>query len=481
MRVFVTGATGLIGRALVPVLQREEHAVVVWARSERRARARLGADVETVSAAGGPAALTAAIERCDAVVNLAGEPILGGRWTGARRASLRQSRAGVTADLVRAMAAATRRPRVLVSGSAVGYYGDRAGEVLTEGSPRGRGFLADVCQEWEGEARKAEALGVRVALLRTGVVLGRDGGALAPMLPPFRIGAGGPIGSGRQYLPWVHLHDFVAIIMAALTDDRLRGAVNGVGPAPATSREFAKALGRALRRPAIVPVPAVALRLIFGRAAEVMLSSQRVVPAALERIGFQFAFPDLDGALADVLGGVDVAVGPIREPIDPRGSDAGRRYIETRRPALELRMTTTVTAPIGETFPFFSKAENLGLLTPASMRFSLAAPPPVIGENTTIDYRLRVGGVPISWRSRIVNWDPGRLFVDFQEKGPYRAWWHEHAFRADGGSTVMEDRVCFAPPFGLLGRVAGRLVIAPTLRQIFRYRADVIRLRFGAC
>jgi ligand-binding SRPBCC domain-containing protein len=142
-------------------------------------------------------------------------------------------------------------------------------------------------------------------------------------------------------------------------------------------------------------------------------------------------------------------------------------------------MTTTVKAPLDETFAFFSKAENLGLLTPASMKFSVEGLPPAIGENTAIDYRLRVGPIPITWRSRVVNWMPGSRFADFQEAGPYRAWWHEHSFRAAGASTVMQDRVCYAPPLGALGRLAGTLFIEPTLRRIFRYRADVIRLRFG--
>ncbi len=190
---------------------------------------------------------------------------------------------------------------MLVSGSAVGYYGDRADEVLTEDSAPGSGFLADLCREWEAEARGAEALGLRVVVLRTGVVLGRGGGALEQMLPAFRLGAGGPIGSGRQYLPWIHLHDLTAAILAALDDDRVRGPVNGVAPKPVASRDFAKALGRALRRPAVLPAPAFALRLFFGQAAEVMLASQRAVPAALERLGFPFAFPTLDAALADAL------------------------------------------------------------------------------------------------------------------------------------------------------------------------------------
>ena len=305
MRVFVTGATGFIGRALLLALEREGHTAVAWVRSEASARARLGTGIETVDATSGQDGMTAAVETCDAVVNLAGEPLLGGRWTARRRATLRRSRVGVTVDLVGAITAASRRPSVLVSGSAVGYYGDRADELLAEDSDPGSGFLAELCREWETEARGADALGLRVAVLRTGVVLGRGGGALAQMLPPFKLGVGGPIGSGRQYLPWIHLRDMVAVIVAALGDDRVRGPINGVAPEAVTGRDFAKALGRALQRPAVLPAPALALRLIFGQAAEVMLASQRVVPAALERLGFSFAFPTLDAALADVLGKAD--------------------------------------------------------------------------------------------------------------------------------------------------------------------------------
>ncbi len=478
MRVLVTGATGFIGRALVPALQREGHTVVAWTRSPARARARLGAEIE--AAGPGPDALARALESCDAVVNLAGEPILGGRWTAARRQVLVESRVGFTSRLVDAMAAAPRRPRVLLSGSAVGYYGDRGDETLEEGSAPGRGLLADLCVDWESAARRAEPLGARVVLLRTGVVLGRDGGALAQMLPPFRLGLGGPVASGRQYLPWVHLHDLVAVIVSALADERMRGPINGVGPAPATSREFAGALGRALGRPAFLPVPSLALRALFGQASEVLVASQRAVPAALARLGFAFAFPTLDAALADVLGGTHVDIGPVSGPIDAGASELGKRYLGRRRPTRELRMTTTVRAPLDETFPFFSKAENLGLLTPAAMDFSIVGPPPAITEGTAIDYRIRVGLLPVAWRSRVARWAPGSGFVDFQEKGPYRAWWHEHAFRAAGPSTVMEDRVCYAPPFGPLGRLADRLLIVPALRRIFRHRADVIRLRFGA-
>jgi uncharacterized protein (TIGR01777 family) len=208
----------------------------------------------------------------------------------------------VTKDLVRAIEAAPTRPRVLVSGSAVGWYGDRGDERLTEQSTPGDDFLARLCRQWEAAATAAQASGVRVVLSRTGVVLGRDGGALAQMLPPFRLGLGGPIGSGRQYLPWIHQQDLVAFLAAAVVDDRYRGPVNGVAPEEATSRTFAAALGRALHRPAILPAPAFALRALFGEAATVLLASQRVEPRALSDVGFDFAFPRLDAALADIVG-----------------------------------------------------------------------------------------------------------------------------------------------------------------------------------
>jgi uncharacterized protein (TIGR01777 family) len=479
MRIFITGATGFIGRALVPALRREGHDISVWARSVSRARGRLGAEIEPVDAAGGRTALIEAVGRADAVINLAGEPLMPARWTARRKAALRASRIGLTGDLVAAIEAAPSRPRVLISSSAVGYYGDRGDEPLVESSTPGKGFLSEICQDWEAAAHQATRLGVRVALIRTGVVLGRDGGALASMRPPFELGLGGPFGSGRQYLPWIHLHDLVAVIANALTDDRYVGPINGVAPGAVTVRDFVRALGRSLGRPAMLPMPAVLLRLLFGEAASTLLASQRVEPAALDTLGFRFAFPLVTGALADVTGGPAVEVRPLVSPVSDHGSAAGRRYLDRRPPVYDLRTRTVVGAPLDETFAFFSKAENLGLLTPAAMRFSVVTPVPAIADDVAIEYRLRIGPIPITWRSRIVNWAVGARFVDYQEAGPYRSWWHEHRFRAEGPVTVMEDRVSYAPPFGPVGRLANRFFIVPTLRRIFRYRADVIRLRFG--
>ena len=301
MKIFITGSTGFIGRALVLRLQRDGHSIVAWVRGEKRAANRLGADVTLLPLACDDTTLSEALARCDAVVNLAGEPLIG-RWTAARRIRLAESRVGLTERLVNAMSSATNAPRVLVSGSAVGYYGDRGEEVLTEASSPAHDFLGKLCQDWERAASRAEVVDTRVVLLRTGIVLGRDGGALSKLLTPFRFGLGGPIGSGRQYMPWVHLHDEVEIIARALEDDRYRGAVNATAPIPVTNREFARTLGRVLHRPAIAPLPGFVLKIALGEAASVLLTGQRAVPEKLNRLGFSFQYPMLDAALADVVG-----------------------------------------------------------------------------------------------------------------------------------------------------------------------------------
>jgi uncharacterized protein (TIGR01777 family) len=301
MRILISGATGFIGRALVLLLQRHGHTVIVLARSEIRARKLLGADVNIIPMTHDFSTLTAAVSGCDAVVNLAGAPLVGKRWTAARRRVLEASRIGVTEQLVRAMEAASPRPNVFISGSAVGYYGDRANEELTETSASTDDFLSRLCQKWETAAIKAKSLGVRVVNLRTGVVLGRAGGALTQMLPPFQMGVGGPLGSGRQYFPWIHLHDLVKIIVRALTDDRFVGPVNAVAPQQTTNREFTRLLGLALKRPAIIPLPAFVLQAIFGQASVVLLGSQRVCPAFLMSQAFTWDFPELSAALEDVL------------------------------------------------------------------------------------------------------------------------------------------------------------------------------------
>lgn len=293
--VLLTGGTGFIGRHVIPELLTAEWRVEVLTRDVDRARRVLPADVHAI------AALSEASEPA-AVINLAGENLAAGRWTDTRRREIRESRLRITRDLVEFIAGCDNRPDVLISGSAVGYYGARADEVLDEDAAPADEFQSQLCVDWEAEARRAETLGVRVCLIRTGIVLGAGDGALAQMLTPFRFGLGGRFGGGRQYMPWIHIRDEVNAIRYLLTESSARGPFNLTAPEPVTNAVFTKTLAHALRRPAVMRMPAPALRLILGDMAHLLLTGQRAVPRALQAAGFEFAFPELGDALDDLVG-----------------------------------------------------------------------------------------------------------------------------------------------------------------------------------
>ncbi len=301
MLVTVTGATGLIGARLVATLARRGDEVTVLSRDPDHARERLGSGfhAERWDALHEPAPAGALAGR-DAVVHLAGEPVAQ-RWSAAAKERIRTSRESGTANLVAGLRSAEPRPRALVSASAVGYYGPRGDEDVPETDPPGDDFLAQVCVAWERAAQAAAELGMRVAIVRTGIVLDPHGGALAKMLPPFRAGAGGPVAGGRQWMPWIHVDDLVGIYVAALDGDAWSGPLNGSAPQPATNREFSKALGRALHRPALAPVPRLALRALYGEMEQIVTTGQRAIPARPLALGYAFAHPQLDEALRAAL------------------------------------------------------------------------------------------------------------------------------------------------------------------------------------
>ena len=298
MNIVLTGGTGLIGAHLVRRLGAQGHQLTLLTRDPVRSPAGVPAVAWQPLDEAAPAQ---ALNGADAVIHLAGEPIAAGRWTAVRRERIEASRWTGTANLVRGLAAAEPRPRVLLAGSAVGYYGDRGDASLEEDAVPGTGYLAAVADRWEREAAAAEQLGIRVVYLRTGVVLAREGGALPRMAAPFRAGAGGRLGNGRQWMPWVHIDDVVGLTELALGDEELSGPLNLVAPGAATNAELTRALGRALRRPAFMIVPTLALKLMFGGMSETLLASQRVIPAAAVRAGYRFRYPNLDAALADLL------------------------------------------------------------------------------------------------------------------------------------------------------------------------------------
>lgn len=296
MRILVTGATGLVGSALAPALSAGGHAIIRLTRSPRGP-----GDAGWDPARG--ALDRAALEGLDAVVHLAGENVAGARWTDAHRARVRESRARGTRLLAEALAGLERPPGVLVSASASGLYGDRGDAVLDESAAAGEGFLADVARAWEAATAPAEARGIRVVHLRIGVVLTPAGGALAKLLPPFRLGVGGPLGDGRQWWPWIALDDLVGAVHHALITPSLHGPVHAVAPGAVTNAGFARALGRVLGRPALLPAPAFALRAALGPMAdEMLLASQRMVPRRLTETGYGFRTPELEPALRHVLG-----------------------------------------------------------------------------------------------------------------------------------------------------------------------------------
>ena len=296
MRIVVTGATGFVGRALVNALVERGDEVVAISRDPQRASAQL----PLIAAHHSPDELIEALDGADAIVHLAGETVVG-RWTDEKKRAIRDSRILGTRNLVDALAGLDRRPRVLVSASAIGFYGDRGDEDLTEDSGPGADFLATTSVEWESEAARATDYGLRVTSLRIGIVLGAEGGALKEMLLPFKLGAGGPLGTGRQWWSWIHIADLVRMLQTAI-DEPWFGSYNATAPAPEQQGRFARALGRVLGRPALIPAPAFALRALLGEFSTELLSGKRVLPERALEAGFRFEFEHLDEALEDLVG-----------------------------------------------------------------------------------------------------------------------------------------------------------------------------------
>ncbi len=472
-RILVTGATGFVGRALLLRLARDRRQVTALVRDPARARRLLGDDV-TLVPAGDRAALAAAVADADAVINLAGEPIADRRWTSARKRALRDSRVGVTEALAEAARARPTPPPVLVSASAVGIYGDRGNQRLDERAAPGEGFAAELCTAWERAAREVGA--ARTVLLRIGVVLGAEGGALARLVPLVRTRLAGPIGGGRQWVPWIHLADLVELIVRAIDEPRWSGPVNAVAPHPVTQRALMRVLAEGFGGAAVVPAPALAVRAVLGERARLLLDSARVEPAAALARGHHFAFPTLSDAVRDLAGRGAVSIERVAADEVPDVA-----YLAARRPRYVLESTVSLAAPLDEVFDFFSDAGNLERLTPPTLGFRILTPQPIaMAEGATIDYSVSINRVPTPWRSVIARWQPGACFVDAQERGPYRAWWHEHHFAPGApGTTVVHDRVYYAPPLGPLGRIAHAVFVRRMLQRIFTFRRQAMALRFG--
>jgi uncharacterized protein (TIGR01777 family) len=299
-RVVVTGATGLIGKRLTKELTSRGYSVTIFSRNPEKARSTLPGAAEYVAWQPGSADWVSHIDGAYAVINLAGAGIFNRRWTKNYKKKILESRVQGTRGLVDAMARAKEKPQVLINGSAVGYYGLTGSEKLDEASPPGDDFLARVVLAWEREAAKAEALGVRVVMLRSGIVLAREGGALPLMSLPFKLFVGGPILPGDQYFSWVHIDDEVGIILMVLENDKARGPINSSAPEPQTNRDFSRALGKAFSRPSLLPVPGFALKVALGEVSSIITGGQRVIPNRAQELGYRFLYPTSDQALTQI-------------------------------------------------------------------------------------------------------------------------------------------------------------------------------------
>ncbi|OGS81446.1 MAG: TIGR01777 family protein [Gallionellales bacterium GWA2_59_43] len=297
MHILITGGTGLIGRRLCKALLAEGHELTVLSRKPETVPLKCGAGVHAMAAL----SEWQPSQAFDAVVNLAGEPIVDQRWSEKRKQVLRDSRIALTEELVRRIATAEHKPAVLLSGSAIGYYGGRGDEALDETSSAGTDFPAQLCVAWEAAARAAESLGVRVCIQRTGLVLSTEGGLLGRMIPPFRLGMGARVGDGKQWMSWIHIEDLIAIMLRLLRDEQMHGPYNATTPHPVTNAEFTQTLASVLHRPAPFVAPAALLKLSMGESASLLLEGQRVLPRKLEGAHYRFQFPELPGALESLL------------------------------------------------------------------------------------------------------------------------------------------------------------------------------------
>lgn len=448
-RVGVTGASGFIGTALVGALIKRGDAVLAFTRRPQSAQIPTGADVRQLDLMSSASATEniKAFEGLDAVVHLAGEPLTG-RWTSEKKRKIHDSRQISTRNLVAAMRACGKPPLALVCASGAGYYGSRGDEPLTESSPRGHDYLSQVCVDWELEAATAAEFGVRVVLMRQGPLMGRGGGALQAMLPPFRFGAGGPLGSGAQWWPWIHLDDAIAMYLFAIDREDLNGPLNVASPDLATNARFSQALGYALRRPSLAFAPGPALKILLGEFAESLLGSQLMLPAKAQDLGFAWRHESLDQALLDLL-------------------DPGTNRVPgtTRFEAAE-----TIPADPDRVFDFLSNAANLKALTPPSLRFNMLTPSPIeMRRGTIVEYEVKVRGLPLRWKTLITKWQPGVRFADLQIRGPYLLWRHQHDFETKRDGVAVRDTIDYALPFAPLSNIALPLVRSD-VRRIFDYR-----------
>ena len=449
MKIAITGGTGFIGSAIINHMASQGHQCLALVRNTKKASSLPCTPLKWNGASHQwDDDSLSKLYSCDAWIHLAGEPIADRPWSDAVKKSILESRTLSTINLIDALARIPkdRRPKVIIAGSAIGIYGSRDDEELDELSTKGSGFLSDVVKHWEDQSQRFQELGVRLVIMRTGIVLGSTGGALQKMQPVI-------LGAGQQWMSWIHLDDVVRFVDFAIKKDSVHGVFNLTAPQPCRNSTFTKLLAKSTGFPFTPKVPQFLLKITLGEMASILLDSTKALPKAALAAGFQFQYADLPSALREIF----------PAPLERR-----------------FRTWQFIPRSIDETFPFFSKAENLERITPPWLNFKiLKSSTTEVTENTLIDYKLRIHGLPVKWRTRIADWQPGKQFVDTQVKGPYNKWHHTHRFISVPGGTLMIDDVVFQLPFGSLGLWFGSFLVRRDIESIFNFRRRIIEEIFS--
>ncbi len=445
-KVLLVGGSGFIGNYLGPMLVNAGYEIHLLTRKMKKDSTLSFPAVQFEWNAQDDIP-DSALEGVSSIINLAGESIGQGRWTAAKQKRILESRVKVTDKVV--FAANKFQISNLLQASAIGYYGDRDSEVINEQLDSGEGFLARTSKQWEAGLSNLSQK-TRSVVMRIGVVLGNSGGALNEILMPYHMGVGATVGSGKQYFSWIHIEDLSRFILAALDQNKYLGTYNLTAPEPITYGQLHKALLNHFSGIEAAKVPSFLLKLVLGKKAELILMSQRVVPERLQKDGFKLKFNTIDLALRDLL----------ESP---------------KKDSTTIEYTQWVPQDIQKVWKFFSTEKNLEKITPPFLHFKVESmSTPTIQKDSIIDYRLRLHGLPLLWRSKIIDFQPEKSFIDFQLKGPYKIWHHTHDFLPLGEGTLIRDKIHFKIPMGMLGRLVAFLFIKRDIEKIFSYRKKVV-------
>lgn len=456
MKIVITGATGLVGTRLLETLILSGYEdIQILTRDKHKAQETIPFPVKFFLWSPEENYLEAgALEGVDVIIHLAGENISDGRWNSSKKKRILESRRQSTALLINEIKKLNTPPKKFISSSAVGIYGDTGDRIITEDDMLGDDFLANVCKRWESTLLDNDITSMSSYCIRTGVVLASKGGALEKMLPAFQAGVAGRLGSGNQYMSWIHIDDLVNQFIFLIENEGQSKFYNGTSPNPITNREFTKCLGAIINRPTLFPVPAIALQTLFGEMSEILLKGQRVIPQQFLRSGFKFKFSNIEEALTDLL-----------------------KY--TKEGETVLKKYQWINASTTNVFKFFSDENNLEKITPPYLQFKIIGKSTdKIKTGTLIDYKLKIHGIPLKWKSQITTFVENKTFTDVQLSGPYSKWEHQHDFIAYKNGTLIKDEVVYKVPMGILGKITAGPFVNQDVRNIFKYRSKIIKDNF---